>query len=80
MGNKGVKEELVVKEGVEGVWRFHIAELNKYIALCGMDVMNSNIKLEDWGILCGNFEIHYKWCNECDEWIESMEAKEGEFK
>ena len=46
---------------------YHLAEEGKYRAVCNpkLMVMNTSIKLTDWGHTGGNTDINYKWCTEC---------------
>ncbi len=59
--------DFVIKEGVESVWRYHVAAPDDYTAPCGARVMNSNFTIDRWGEECANTMIHYKWCDKCKE-------------
>jgi hypothetical protein len=59
--------QLRVVETVSGTWSYHLAREGEYRAICDPSklVMNTNFKLDQWGQVCGNESINYKWCTGC---------------
>jgi len=58
------KPALVVKEGVEGYYRYHLAEQSKYLSLCGKRVMNTSVPVRAWGT---RTHLGEKWCDRCKQ-------------
>lgn len=57
---------LKIKEGVEGYYRYHWAEEDKYISLCGRAVMNTSLSNDMWGdLFASHIRPTPKFCNEC---------------
>lgn len=54
---------LVITEGVEGYFHYHLSHHNKRArALCGRQVMSTMIPLGYWGSIT---HLREKWCAEC---------------
>ena len=66
---EGSAIKLRVVETVTGYWFYHLAREGEYRAICDPNkrVMNTNFKLADWGMSCGNSDVRYKWCKECQK-------------
>jgi hypothetical protein len=61
--------ELIVTEGIVGMWHYHVSEKDKFSkGLCGAPTMKTSIPLKDWSIPFGeHFPKRPTWCKECDE-------------
>ena len=58
---------LVIREGIAGTWRFHLAPADdKCTSLCGKRVMFSGFDLHEWGVVSANDRITYRWCAKCE--------------
>lgn len=60
--------ELVITEGVSGLWHYHISrEDKKTRALCGAQTMHTSIQLKDWKVQFGeHFPKRPTWCSHCE--------------
>lgn len=58
--------ELVIKEGVAGVWFYHLTYADNYVSLCGQRVMNTSMQLDHWDCTPENYHIPEKWCKKCE--------------
>ena len=58
-------EEVVVKEGVESYWNYHLAHPNCFTSLCGKKVMNTSIPLSAWDSTPKDYHIPESWCSKC---------------
>ena len=59
-------EDLVVTEGIAGVWFYHLSHWKTYTtSLCGRDTMMSPVNLKNWGKSGSNTPD--KWCKECEK-------------
>ena len=56
------RNDLVVKEGVEGYYRYHLAQPHRYVSLCGARVMHTSIPVSQWGT---KSRLNEKWCDDC---------------
>lgn len=56
--------DLVVKEGVEGTYHYHLAQPHRYVSLCGRRVMHTGIPVSAWGT---KTHLNEKWCPDCKE-------------
>lgn len=72
--------KLRVVETTTGYWFYHLAEEGSYRALCDPKkmVMNTSIKLKNWGMKCGNESIRYKWCSDCEKHLPPPGARQLE--
>lgn len=59
-----LKNVPVVKEGIEGYYRYHLALPDHHTALCGRLVMHTGIPLSAWGT---KTHLNEKWCEKCKE-------------
>ncbi len=58
------KPSLMVVEGVESVWSYHLAPSGApFEALCGRRTMRTSIPLSAWGVRLDH--IPEKWCSKC---------------
>jgi len=58
------EKKYVVKEGVEGMYRYHLAQRHLWVSLCGARVMQTSIPVSAWGT---KTHIGEKWCSTCRE-------------
>lgn len=60
-------DDLVVTEGVESTWHYHLSYAKNgkdTRALCGAQVMNTQIPLSAWGTVG---HLRERWCKKCKE-------------
>ena len=65
------RNDLVVKEGVEGTYHYHLAPKHLWVSLCGRRVMQTSIPVSAWG---GKSHLNEKWCEDCREKASRMGA------
>jgi hypothetical protein len=56
------KYQYVVKEGIRGTYHYHLSSPEKYTALCGVVVMQTEIPLSAWGT---KTHLNERWCEKC---------------
>lgn len=57
-----VSQKYVIKEGVEGMFHYHLGQPHRWVSLCGRRVMSTGIPLQAWG---SKSHLNEKWCSEC---------------
>lgn len=58
--------DLVVVEGVEGTWHYHLArEGSNHRALCGRRTMRTSVPLDAWDRTPPGYHIPERWCQRC---------------
>jgi len=68
MGLSKVANDLVITEGIAGVWFYHWALPDSFVSLCGARVMFTSIPANKWGCTHKNYHIpewEAKWCSKC---------------
>ncbi|MEK6832566.1 MAG: hypothetical protein AABY32_00835 [Nanoarchaeota archaeon] len=51
---------IVIVEGIEGYWHYHLSKEKEYLALCGNNhVMDTHMTLGQWGVPFGHL-LHAK--------------------
>ena len=64
-----------VTEGISGYWHYHLSQDGKFTGLCGARVMDTGLKLEDWGLQNWDRRNPRRptFCKECDrlKWVPS---------
>lgn len=64
--------ELVVVEGVSGVWHYHIAEVgHETTAICGAKTMPCAAPLSSWGFKPEHMRTSY--CAECGDHLKESD-------
>ncbi len=58
-------KDLCIKEGISGVWYYHLAKTDEYTSLCGTLVMHTSIPLAAWDCTPKDYHIPEKWCEKC---------------
>ena len=57
------KPEIVVTEGIEGRWYYHLSDADYYRkALCGKPAMPTSLSIELWGTIT---HLKERYCEEC---------------
>jgi len=67
-----VRNDLVVKEGVESTYHYHLAPEHLWVSLCGRRVMQTGIPVSAWG---SKSHLREKWCEDCRSKALLMGAK-----
>jgi len=56
-------DNLVITEGVEGYWHYHLSHAEKTSkSLCGKTTMQTDMSMEQWGSVG---ELRERYCGEC---------------
>ena len=63
---------MMIKEGVEGTWYYHLADDDSYSAYCGRLVMHTSISLISWDTTPKDYHIPERWCKKCEKLADSM--------
>ena len=61
------KKHLVVTEGVESTWYYHLSEVKdgrETVAICGARVMHTEVPITAWGFVG---HLKERWCKACHE-------------
>lgn len=59
-------EKYEIVEGVEGVWHYHLSEVDSKNTLCGEPSMSTEIPISSWR--SGNpTQIPMSYCEECEK-------------
>ena len=66
---------MVIVEGIESTWHYHLADEDSYISYCGRKVMLTSIPLSNWNSTPENYHIPEKWCAKC--WEYGQGEREG---
>ncbi len=60
---KNDNSELLITEGVAGYYHYHLSREDSFTkALCGRDVMKTEIPLSSWGVVT---HLNETWCEQC---------------
>lgn len=60
-----MSKEIVMDEGVESMWVYHLKRNGEFKALCGHQLLGDNLPLKNWGYVSSH--IGEKYCKKCEE-------------
>lgn len=63
--------EVVVREGVEGYFNYHLSTPHSYLSFCGKRVMASNLPVSAWGV---RTDLKESYCVKCAEELQRRET------
>ena len=59
-------EKFEIREGVQGVWHYHLAEADKSNTLCGEPSMSTKVSIYQWGSKSPS-HIPISYCRDCQK-------------
>lgn len=69
------KPEVIVTEGVEGTWHYHLSKPDHHIrSLCQKYTMICNLSFEKWGTVT---DLKEKYCEKCMEIYQREKKAKG---
>lgn len=68
-------KDVLVDEGVESVWFYHLKEKGTFKAFCGRPLLGKDLPLTHWGIRSEH--IGEKYCKKCEKIYHEKGGKLG---
>ena len=67
--DKPKKPEIVVTEGIEGHWHYHLSHKGTVRSLCGKQIMPTHCSMNSWGLVG---DLNENYCEKCKKIYDGM--------